>query len=103
MRRQHVEHLGGKLAGGTHAGKALGSVKLDRAARDFGVFRRLDNGVTGHKSAYSSAISNMRAAHRPGRRQDTVNDRTWTAALVIIGDQIMSGRTQDAKIPNQKT
>src|SRR3546814_5768178 len=67
--------LGGKLAGGTHAGKALGSVKLDRAARDFGVFRRLDNGVTGHKSGYSSAISNMRAAHRRGRRQDRSEER----------------------------
>src|SRR3546814_21127696 len=42
----------------------------------------------------------MRAAHRRGRRQDTVNERIWTAALVIIGDEILSGRTQDANIAN---
>src|SRR3546814_5430021 len=42
----------------------------------------------------------MRGAHRSGRRQDTVNERIWTAALVIIGDEILSGRTQDANIAN---
>src|SRR3546814_7304356 len=42
----------------------------------------------------------MRAAHRRGRRQDTVNERIWTAALVIIGDEILSGRPQDANIAN---
>src|SRR3546814_6355356 len=89
----HVEHLGGKPPGRVHAGKAVRPMKLDRAARDFGVFRRLYDGVTGHKCAYSNAGSFLRAKSR-FRESWRVSERIWTAGLVVIGDEILSGGTQ---------
>src|SRR3546814_17496721 len=74
-------------------------MKLDRAARDFGVFRRLYDGVTGHKCAYSNAGSCLRAKSR-FRESWRVSERIWTAGLVVIGDEILSGGTQDANIAN---
>src|SRR3546814_7954022 len=74
-------------------------MKLDRAARDFGVFRRLYDGVTGHKCAYSNAGSFLRAKSR-FRESWRVSERIWTAGLVVIGDEILSGGTQDANIAN---
>src|SRR3954462_12148476 len=33
----------------------------------------------------------------------TSNPRTWTAALVVIGDEILSGRTQDKNVAQLAT
>src|SRR3546814_7129653 len=55
--------------------------------------------LTGHKCAYSNAGSFLRAKSR-FRESWRVSERIWTAGLVVIGDEILSGGTQDANIAN---
>ncbi len=38
------------------------------------------------------------SAPRPGLRQGMSDPRIWTAALCVIGDEILSGRTQDKNV-----
>jgi molybdenum cofactor synthesis domain-containing protein len=97
MRNQRVQYLGGQLSGGAHSGKAFCPVQFDRPVA---LGQRL---VRGYSNIFIHK-RHIRYVLALCERQDYAiaramnQSRIYTAALVIIGDEILSGRTQDKNI-----
>ena len=71
-------------------------MELDRAGAASGRIGG-DGHIVGHGARYSEAGGALRGA-RGGLCRAAWHERIWTAALVVIGDEILSGRTQDKNI-----
>jgi hypothetical protein len=107
VRHQRVEDFGGAAAGGAHAGKARRAVELDAPLRPITASSTASYWVMAGYIAEVAPIFEhcrrsggalwRRARKRPIRPPMT-EDRIYTAGLLIIGDEILSGRTQDRNI-----
>jgi molybdopterin-biosynthesis enzyme MoeA-like protein len=95
MRGQRIKNLRRKQPGFAHPGKAFLPVKLDRFRA--GVERIGCNGlIIGHHT-FIATIGEL-CERRSCRYGTGMTTRIYTAALTIIGDEILSGRTQDKNI-----
>ncbi len=96
VRHQRVEDLGGEPAGGAHPGKAFGPVQLDRAVAAG------DGVVVGEEAGFDHGADIVAAGWfddpRGVMRRGMTDERIWTAGLLVIGDEILSGRTQDRNV-----
>ena len=97
MRHQSVEYLACKPTSLAHAFEALGPVQFDNPVAGYACL--------GWRNAYIfihvhdiEAFSPLCEGAVVGYRVGMTESRTYTAALVIIGDEILSGRTQDKNI-----
>ena len=106
---QRVENLGGQPAGGAHAGKAFRPVELDPAdaADDARLFGCVIVSIMATRYRRAEPIwpltVQLRGRNGCGMGQALMTaamagERIWTAALLIIGDEILSGRTQDRNV-----
>ena len=93
-----VEHLGGKPAGAAHAFERFRAVELDDAVARFEPIVGGDGDVLSH-GCYIG-ICAIESHRRPRERKC---EDSWTAALVVIGDEILSGRTQDKNVAQVAT
>ena len=100
VRHERVEDLGGEAAGVAHAGKAFGPVELDRAVAGLDPVVGGDGDIFGHERQYRQF---GRADVEPENAMPSHERAIWTAALVVIGDEILSGRTQDKNIAQVAT
>ena len=105
MRHQHVERRSGESPGATHPGKAGLTVQTDGTITH-GRGGIEDRDIVDHRPAIigRSPVCHSRARRYAARMSSPASPdrfppkRVWTAALVIIGDEILSGRTQDKNI-----
>ena len=84
-----------------HARERLGAVQLDDAVAGLDPVVVGDGDIFGHRPQ----IVATRHVERKSREREGAMDhaRIWTAALVVIGDEILSGRTQDKNIAQVAT
>ena len=91
MRNECVEDLGGKPPGPAHAFEPFGSVQLDDA------IARLDAVVDSDGDIFGHAV-HIGAGPEQTNGVGVSEKRIWRAALLVIGDEILSGRTQDKNV-----
>jgi molybdenum cofactor synthesis domain-containing protein len=94
VRDQRVEDLGGEPSGAPHAFEAFRPVQLDDAIARLGTIVGGNSDVLSHCA--NIGTGRLEVEREPGRLADQT--RQWTAALVVIGDEILSGRTQDKNV-----
>ena len=91
MRHQRVEDLGGEAAGGAHSGEPVGPVQFDHAGAGFDPVGGGNGDIFGHRLYLGM---DERGVERGWDERASI----WTAALIVIGDEILSGRTQDKNV-----
>ena len=98
VRHQRVEDLGGEPAGPAHAFEPFGAVELDDAVAGLDPVVGGDGDIFGHAAQIGAA-----GVAKVERSRALSEQRIWTAALVVIGDEILSGRTQDKNVAQVAT
>ena len=95
VRHQHIKRFRSKASGAAHSFKGALVMKFDRAGA---AQRRIfcHSQIFGHADSIARCTGLCEGA-RLGYAV-RMNERIWTAALVVIGDEILSGRTQDRNI-----
>ena len=97
MRHQRIEYLGGQPSGLAHALKTFGPMQFDNPVAGYACLCRRDCYILIHVVDIE-AFSALCEGAVVGYRTPMTESRIYTAALVIIGDEILSGRTQDKNI-----
>ena len=97
MRHQRVECLGSEPSGLAHAFEALRPVQFDNPVAGNACLSGRDAYILIHASNIE-AFSPLCEGAVVGYRTPMTESRIYTAALLIIGDEILSGRTQDKNI-----
>ena len=119
VRHERVEDLGGEPAGAAHALERFGAVELDHAVARFDAVVGGDSDVLSHGRHRHSGkpnrspelverlvfceVRNVRSRLRRASEPRLMRTAIWTAALVVIGDEILSGRTQDNNVAQVAT
>ena len=102
-----IEDLGGEPAGAAHAFECLVPVKLDHAVAGFGAILGADCDIFGHgdqivavaaNCTWSAAEVLWTCAESLPKTGSMGETRIFTASLLVIGDEILSGRTQDLNV-----
>jgi molybdenum cofactor synthesis domain-containing protein len=99
MLGEFVEDLGSKAACAAHSGEGFGAVQLDHAVSRFDAVVGGNSDILSH--ADKIGIGAFDVEWECLRLSDI--SRQWTAALVVIGDEILSGRTQDKNVTQVAT
>lgn len=97
MRNKRIQYLGGQTASVAHALKSFGAMQFDNAIARLAGFFFGDYGILVH-ARHIMRKSQLCEGAIYGYANFMNQSRIYTAAIVIIGDEILSGRTQDKNI-----